>query len=396
MDFLSDNIFVNGHQLCWWPLIAAAAAQLFGNLITNASNNNTQEEINQKNVDSQERINQANIESNERINAQQIQLAREQNDLDRSNQWAMFNAQNSHADSRQDYLNANGALIERRALEKAGINLNSGQFSANLTPVAGSQSLGNTSLPSLNSPQLSAAKVDPYFMDNPFASFGLGDILLRELTPSTQAEVQKTEADTRKENAEAKAQEIENERQETYDFNIAAYIKDRFKEAIENGDLVVDGNYKLYNKGTFDAFRDERRWSNEVKRLDVSDVRSVIDKLVANSQLQDSNTVSALTDLPYRKYQHLCESITNLVKEREVMDTVKTLNSAHADEASSKASLNRLEEEITRNSNIHEIITKYLGDGALSDAAHFITLIIGALCGNSHFAVNLSGKFGNK
>lgn len=276
-------------------------------------------------------------------------------------------AQNDMLTRQQNFqreLNANSALVQMQSLKKAGLspNLLSGNPAYNATA-----SLGDSS--SQQAPQIDVSAISSLLQQQPLV-----------------------DAQARKDNAEAKAQEIENARQETLDRHLDAYFKDKFP-AFDDPNAV--GSYKNYNKGTIDAQKLEREWEVRATELDALDVQYQFDKLVNDTKLANSATVQAVADMPLLERRKLYNEVLNLIKDRKVMDSVIKLNDAHTSLAASQEALNILEEEITRNSNIHELITKYLGDGAMADAAHFITMLVGAVTGNMRFGANLS-KFSGK
>lgn len=304
----------------------------------------------------------ANMIGTANANSQNVRMQEEINQRNISNQWKMFHAQNA----RQDYLNRNQDLIKRQSLVGAGLNVNS-EF-------GGYPNLATNSIPLA---EQKAAQVQPIDA-SVFAQ-------LLQQAPLVNAQA-------RQANADAKAQEIENARQETLDRHLDAYFKDKFP-AFDDANAV--GSYKDYNKGTIDAQKLEREWEVRATELDALDVQYQFEKLVNDKKLADSATIQAVADMPLLERRKLYNEVLNLIKDRKVMDSVIKLNDAHTSLAASQEALNLLEEEITRNSNIHELITKYLGDSAMADAAHFITMLVGAVTGNMRFGANLS-KFSGK
>lgn len=322
----------------WWAIPAAMAA---GSAISALSSSSA----NDKNVEAQERINKQNIE----------------------NQWKMFGAQNV----RQDYLNANQALIHRQSLQRAGININSdfGGFP-------------NVSTNAITNAESKAPIVNPILPSD----LGVQMAQMIQQTPLVEAQARKT-------NADADAQEILNDRERSVDKGINKFIHDN----LDTGDVadlegieVKGGNGITYNKGTLQAQQLTREWQSRLKELDKNDIRNVLEKLVTEEQLKDNRTVQALRDMPYYELQRLSREIDVLIKQPDVMDSVISYNFAQAHNADTQSSLNELEEEITRNTNINELIHKYLGDGALADFAQVFVMIVGALTGNMRFGANVS------
>lgn len=308
----------------------AGLANLAGTLITNKQNVDLQREINQKNIE---------------------------------NQWQLFRAQNA----RQDYLNANQDLIKRQSLQRAGLNVNS-EFGGYPNIATNSVSPAVQNAPVMNAPDFST-----------FAT-------LLQNAPLVKAQA-------RKENADAERQEIENERERSLDKGINKFVHDNL-DTSEVGDLqgieIQGGQGMTYNKGTLQAQQLTREWQSRLKELDKNDVRNVLDKLVTEAQLKDNRTIQALRDMPYYEQQKLSREIDVLIKQPDVMDSVMAYNYAQAHNADTQAALNELEEEITRNTNINELIHKYLGDGSLADFAQVFVMIVGALTGNMRFGANVS------
>lgn len=280
------------------------------------------------------------------------------NDENIDNQWQMFRANQRY----QNDQNLKMYSTLRKSLEGAGLNVNSA-FGGYPT----------TSSPSSPIASKVAPQVD---------SVGIAQLL-------QQAPLIKAQA--RKDNADAEAQEIENKRQNTLDSHLDAYFKDRFP-SFDNPNAV--GKYKDYNKGTIDAQKLEREWEVRAKELDALDVQHQFEKLVNDKRLADSATIKAVAEMPLLERRKLYNEVLNLIKDRKVMDSVIKLNDANTSLAASQEALNVLEEEITRNTNIHELITKYLGDGAMADAAHFITMLVGAVTGNMRIGVKLGKSTG--
>lgn len=156
----------------WWAIPAAMAV---GSAISAISSDSA----NEQNVAAQKEINKQNIQ----------------------NQWRMFGAQNA----RQDFLNANQALIHRQSLQKAGININAdfGGFpnvSTNATPSA----------------EAKAPIVNPVFPSD------LGGQMANMVQQAqlTQANVENINADTKLKESQATNTEMDTLLKETERWNI--------------------------------------------------------------------------------------------------------------------------------------------------------------------------------
>ena len=313
----------------FWGAIASGASSLIGSFV----NNEMQKETNQQMID---------------------------------NQWQMFRAQNE----RQDYLNDNQDLIKRNSLKKAGMNVNA-EFGGypNLNTNAISQ-------PQLGSPQMDGATLANLMQQAPLI-----------------------EAQTRQINADAERQEILNAREHSIDSGLRKYILDNLNtDAIDDLDgtlldnVDVQGNAKGLNAGTFEAQKRIREYKSELLQLDKNDVKNIFDKLVTDAQLKDDKVIKAVRKMPYYDYLKLSRECALLLKEKDVQVALSGYYKAAAKNQDAQAELSLLEREIQENTNIAEIIHKYLGDGPISDAAMLLVTVFGAVTGQMHFGYNRSSS----
>lgn len=283
-----------------------------------------------------------------------------QNEKNREFQLEMLDRQNMM----QKELNSNSALIQRQSLERAGLNANA---LAGQSPAYGSAApLGDAS-----------SQPAPQFDTSALAS------LLSVIQQSPLIDAQKRKLD-----ADAHKQEIENLREVSADseyYNadvIANWLDD------DSGELP-ELKYTPFNKGSFDARRSIRIYQSELKSLDTQDVRNALDSLVYNDQLNSSRVVKALADMPYKQYRELSEKVTNLIKERSVMESVIDLNEANADVAKSEKALKDLEKQIREDSSIFPLIEKYLPEGGLRDFAKLFVILASSF---GNMPLNLSPR----
>lgn len=320
----------------------------FASFVGGAFNTIMQQKTNDDNISAQKEINKQNIE----------------------NQWRLFHAQNN----RQDYLNANQDLIKRQSLQRAGLNLWS-EFGGN----------PNLSTNTVAQPeQRTVPKVAPQF-DTAFAQMLQQQPLV--------------EAQARQLNADAEHQEILNEREHSVDKGLRKYILDNLNtDEISNfggtplDNVDVQGFAKGINAGTFEAQKRIREYKSELKELDKNDVKNVLDKLVSDKQLNDNNVIKALQKMPYFEYLKLSRECSVLLKEKDVQINLAKYYEAAAKNQDAQAELSKLEKEIQENTNIAEMIHKYLGDGPLSDVAMLLVTIFGAVTGQMHFGYNRSSS----
>lgn len=272
------------------------------------------------------------------------------------NMWSMYDKDRAY----QNYLNQNGDLIKRDSMQRAGLNLN----------------MESGGYPSLSAPASNLESVKSSNVDF--------QALMQGLQLDQQSKL--INAQSRQLNADAERQEIENAREKSVDTVLSNYIKN-YIDVPEN-EFVIDSTPVTYNKGTFEAKKQTREWESEVKKLDSQDIKNTLDKIIYDQQLEDSRVVQALKEMPYQSYRHLCESVDNLIKDRSVMDSVIALNNAMKENQDSQTELNRLEKKITENTNLNELIHKYLGDGALADFAQLLVVVLGAVTGRVNIGFN--------
>ncbi len=310
-----------------WSAIASGAASLLSSFV----NNEMQKETNQQMID---------------------------------NQWQMFRAQNE----RQDYLNENQDLIKRNSLKRAGMNVNA-EFGG----------YPNLNTNAVSQPQLGVSQIDGATLAN-----------LMQQAPLIEAQARKL-------NADAESQEILNEREHSIDKGLRKYVLDNLNTdnivgldgtLLDNVD--VQGSAKGINAGTFEAQKRIREYKSELLQLDKNDVKNVLDKLVSDKQLKDNNVIKALQKMPYYDYLKLSRECAVLLKEKDVQSNLAKYYEAAAKNQDAQAELSLLEKDIQENTNIAEIIHRYLGDGPLSDAAMLLVTIFGAVTGQMHFGYNRS------
>lgn len=315
----------------------AGIGNFISSLITNHQNVKMQEEINRRNID---------------------------------NQWKMFQALNS----RQDYLNANQDLIKRQSLQRAGLNLWS-EFGGN--PNLSSNTVAQ---PEQRAVSKVAPQLDPAFVQ------------MLQQQPLVDAQARHL-------NADAEHQEILNERERSVDKGLRKYILDNLNTDEISGldgtlldNVDIQGSSKGLNAGTFEAQKRIREYKSELLELDKNDVKHVLDKLVIDKQLKDNNVINALRKMPYYEYLKLSRECAVLLKEKGVQENLSNYYAAAAKNQDAQAELSSLEREIQENTNIAEMIHKYLGDGPLSDVAMLLVTIFGAVTGQMHFGYNRSSS----
>ncbi|MBO7696291.1 MAG: hypothetical protein J6T10_26945 [Methanobrevibacter sp.] len=287
------------------------------------------------------------------------------NDENIANQWQMFRENQRY----QNDQNLKMYSTLRKSLEGAGLNINSA-FGGYPTTTAPSSSM--------------ATKVSPQI-----DTVGIAQLL-------QQAPLVKAQA--RKDNADAESQEIENQRKRSEDNAIKYYDileaynnatdekqKEQYINQLQEVDVVP------HNKGWFDSRKAWRQFQTEVEELSARDFKAKLDKLVWSGQYDNQEVVSALQNIPLADYNKVCEDIKNLIKDREVMESVKALNDQKTSESKANEEMIKFQKKLAEQSNIFEMIHKYLGDGAMADAAAFFVFIVSAMTGSIN--VGFSHKF---
>lgn len=287
------------------------------------------------------------------------------NDENIDNQWQMFRANQRY----QNDQNLKMYSTLRKSLEGAGFNVNSA-FGGYPTSTAPSSSM--------------ASKVAPQI-----DSVGIASLL-------QQAPLIKAQA--RKDNADAESQEIENKRKKSEDNAFKFYDilesynnatddnkKEQYKNQLQEVDVVP------HNKGWFESRKAWREFQTQVQELSARDFKAKLDKLVWSGQFDNQEVVNALQKMPLPEYNKVCEEVRNLIKDRAVMDSVKALNDQKTSESKANEEMIKFQKKLAEQSNIFEMIHKYLGDGAMADAAAFFVFIVSAMTGSIN--VGFSHKF---
>lgn len=314
----------------------AGIGNMVSNLVTNHENVKMQEEINRRNIE---------------------------------NQWNMFRAQNN----RQDFLNSNQDLIKRQSLAKAGMNVNS-EF-------GGYPNIATNNIPLADQKAVQRTPID-------FSLFAQ----MMQQQPLVKAQARQL-------NADAEHQEILNERERSVDKGLRKFVLDNINtdgipdlDGVPLDNVDVQGNALGINAGTFEAQKRIREYKSELLELDKNDVKNVLDKLVTDNQLKDDSIIKALKKMPYYEYLKLNRECAVLLKEKAVQKNLADYYEKAAKNQDAQAELTSLEQEIQENTNIAEMIHKYLGDGPLSDVAMLLVTIFGAVTGQMHFGFNRSSS----
>lgn len=271
------------------------------------------------------------------------------NDENIENQWALFNAQKGY----QDKLNANGALLQRQSMAKAGMNLN----------------MDNGTAPNLvASPGQMASKTAPQI--DPAAMALLGDTALKF-------------AQAKNLNADTKGKDIQNTRELSFDDYVDKIFHEKFVDNTDDdvsADVHLPGfvsksGEKHYNKGSFDAQKFFRQWDSEVKKLDKEDVENALAKTVADLQLNNPAVYHAMAEMPWMQRRMMNQQLLNLIKERSVMESVIKFNESSAKLNDANEEWVRFKKKLEEETNLKKIIVGLVNDGVTFDDVAKVILL---------------------
>lgn len=269
----------------------------------------------------------------------------------------------------QRELNSQSAGMQKQSLMRAGLSPN---LMTGAPPYGSASALGDSS--PQQAPQIDVGGI------NAFAQMIQQQPLL--------------EAQARKDNAEAKAIEIDNARKSSedamlYNLDILSNIKESENDN-ESGNVLEIPELKIapFNAGTLKALRDYNLFHGEQSEVEKNVAKNTLEKLVADGMVKDNEVISSLVRLPVPTFNKIFNEVLFVAQQTNTLKSQEDLNI-------SQTSLNQLEEEITRNSNIHELITKYLGNGAVADAVHALVMLVGVFTGNMRLGANIS-KFSGR
>lgn len=255
----------------------------------------------------------------------------------------------------QNFLNANGALIKRQSLERAGLNVNA--------------DFGYS--PALQASQPTPVQQQP--MDfSAINSLGANVAQLLQQQPLIDAQKQKT-------SEEARSLKIENDRKVSEDAML--YNLDLIANTLANSKDIPELKICPFNAGALRA-----KLSYDNYRTTVA--QNAVQTLIANKQIDDNEVITKWARLPVEQFNKIFNEALNVAQDTQT-------SKAQHDLFVSQKDLNELEEEMKRNGNLHELITKYLGDGAVADVCHGLVILLGMITGNMHFGANFSKFKGN-
>lgn len=291
--------------------IAVAAGSLLSNLLGSKS---------------QSDINKANIQN--------------QNDL--------FQKQKDY----QNFLNANGTLIQRQALEKAGMNVNA-EFGPAVNTTA-------------SVPQM--AKQEAFIPDfNSSLSF-LSNV------PSMKLQEE-----------QAEYQHIINEREKHKDKAAKNYLSDSktFNESLSDTlksigvdpkvagldvdnalpEVKVKGKGPDFNLGDFDFKKMAESFEHDLNQYSVDDAKWALDKLVYNAQADDKQILEYFKRMPEAQFKLLVDQAKESVAHASLMRQQKKTSEKQGKLFDAQEAYTRLQEKLANDNNLSQIFDDMIKNG---------------------------------
>lgn len=252
----------------------------------------------------------------------------------------------------------NSPTIQKQAMLDAGINPASqfGTFSGNLA-----QSSAPTYTPQAGAPQ--APSFEPFGISSVFA--GLADIL---------ANVKLKKAQARDLNADAKGKELDNEGKEDVN-NLVSNVE---THTDSDGNAVITWHRGASTVQGWSFKKDFRKWITEQNKLDAEDVKALLERKIAEGQLQDNSFMDAMVQMPGAELSKLLEETLNLQTTRRLINSQITLNDEKAKLVITENELKMLEKDIQEHTNIYEAVKK-LGDPNVSWHEKIVMLVASAI-----------------
>lgn len=261
----------------------------------------------------------------------------------------------------QQELNANGALVQKQGLERAGMNVLS-QFGPNL----------NLSAPSPSKSDIIAPQADLSGLAQ------MAQMMQQQPLVDAQAKVASEQAE---------AQRIENERNKSKDLVIRNQTL--IDNVVKNGNLTDQEFLDWYsdnirpvqeNLGSFEARKLLRAYQSELFQFDAQDAQNLLKKKVAENQIKSSPVIEALTNMPTQEFERLFAETNDLWAS-------VVLKGKQGEYYDAQTALTDTENELKQNSSLIPLIQKYIPEGGLRDAITALVIIASSFTG-----VNLGFK----
>ena len=194
------------------------------------------------------------------------------------------------------------------------------------------------------------------------------------ISPDTAMMFGRVAAETRKTNADAEAQELLNEdkkaknavlNQETrtaWMLDGKELTNEEAQEYFDNANVsddvklpefvkLKDESFNKGSEGRFEGRKILREWRSKINELDAQDLKNELLKMVTSGQINSPAVVSAITNMPKKEFDQLCEIVTDLNNYNSTFDTRRQILEIELDMA-------KLQKEIQEDSNLYQYINK--------------------------------------
>ena len=252
----------------------------------------------------------------------------------------------------QNFLNANGTLIQRQALEKAGMNVN-----AEFGPAV------NTSA---SVPQM--AKHEAFIPDFNSALSFLSNVPSMKLQEE-QAEYQHiiNEREKNKDKAANKymtdANDLNNDLSETLasigvNPEIAGLHVDNVLPEAES-----KGKAHRYNLGDFDFKKMAKSFEHDLAQYSVDDAKWALDKLVYNAQAKDKDILDYLKRMPEAQFKLLVDKSKEAVAHSSLMGQQEKTSEKQGKLFDAQEAYTQIQKQIAEDNNLSQIFDDMIKNG---------------------------------
>lgn len=252
----------------------------------------------------------------------------------------------------QNFLNANGTLIQRQALEKAGMNVNA-EFGPAVNTTA-------------SVPQM--AKQEAFIPDFNSALSFLSNV------PSMKLQEE-----------QAEYQHIINEREKHKDKAANNYILDSndlnqdLSETlasigvnpeivglhVDNAlpELEAKGKAHRYNLGDFDFKKMSASFEHDLNQYSVDDAKWALDKLVYNAQANDKQIIDYLKRMPEAQFKLLVNQAKEAISHASLMRQQKKTSEKQGKLFDAQEAYTQIQKQLAENNNLSQIFDDMIKNG---------------------------------
>lgn len=277
--------------------------------------------------------------------------AKSQSDINKANiqnQNDLFQKQKDY----QNFLNANGTLIQRQALEKAGMNVNA-EFGPAVNTTA-------------SVPQM--AKQDAFMPDMSSVLSFLSNMPNMKLQEE-QAEYQSiiNEREKNKDKAANKymtdANDLNNDLSETLasigvNPEIAGLHVDNVLPEAES-----KGKAHRYNLGDFDFKKMAKSFEHDLAQYSVDDAKWALDKLVYNAQAKDKDILDYLKRMPEAQFKLLVDKSKEAVAHSSLMGQQEKTSEKQGKLFDAQEAYTQIQKQIAEDNNLSQIFDDMIKNG---------------------------------